>query len=128
MLFGSEYRDLDNGIKRRLNGSVGVDEMRKIIDYCKGRIFIVLKNNNSFVNIYYRFDFSHDDFKYGIEMEITGKVLPEEVNNIDLEIRNSLPMCFDQIFADILQTIDYYIDTPELFKENEIIKFGCLEV
>lgn len=107
---------------------VGVDEMRKILDYCKGRIFIVLKNNNSFVNIYYRLDFGHDDFKYGIEMEINGKVLPEEVNNIDLEIRNSLPRCFDQFFADILQTIDYYIETPELFKENETIKFGCLEV
>lgn len=24
MLFGTEYRDLDNGIKRRLNGAVGV--------------------------------------------------------------------------------------------------------
>lgn len=101
--------------------------INNIVDYCKGRCYFNLDDTRAYIDIYYKFGYSLDRFAWGVEMELTGKILSKDIKKIELALRGFLPNTSDEIIDQLIETVGYYIDEPENFK-NVITKFGNLEV
>lgn len=100
--------------------------MKNIIDYCKGRLQFAL--DNGVVALQYKFDFSNNDFYYGIDLEIEGDIGDvKDLREIESYIRASLPTTHPPIFDAINQLIGEYFDEPKKFDNEVVFRLGQIE-
>lgn len=100
--------------------------MTKNIDYCKGRIKIQIEHGS--VVLQYKFDFSHEIFHYGIDLEMSGEIKDEsELRVLEMEIRNFIPTSYEPIFDVITQLMGEYFDDPKKFDNKAVFRLGKIE-